>query len=103
MQKTSRANHALVDLITKFVEQKGSAAQNCACMPTFKEAVIEPIPGTTKLSRLEEKDSHYSVRRACIGSILAARRAGSAHAATAVSKRLPIMVEKTNGSSGLVP
>ena len=38
-----------------------------------------------------------------MGSILDARMAGNAQATIAVSRRLPTMVAKTSGSSGLVP
>jgi aryl-alcohol dehydrogenase-like predicted oxidoreductase len=50
-----KANQALVDVITKFAEQKQAApAQIALAWLLAKAPWIVPIPGTTKLSRLEE-------------------------------------------------
>ena len=57
-----RANHALVDLITKFAEQKKvTPAQIALAWLLAKKPWIVPIPGTTKLSRLEENIGAVSV------------------------------------------
>jgi len=50
-----RANQALVEVITKFADQmKATAAQIALGWLLAKAPWIVPIPGTTKLSRLEE-------------------------------------------------
>jgi aryl-alcohol dehydrogenase-like predicted oxidoreductase len=50
-----RANHALVDLITKFAEQKKvTPARTALAWLLAKKPWIVPIPGTTKLHRLDE-------------------------------------------------
>jgi aryl-alcohol dehydrogenase-like predicted oxidoreductase len=50
-----KANYALVDLITQFGEQKkATPAQIALAWLLAKKAWIVPIPGTTKLDRLEE-------------------------------------------------
>jgi hypothetical protein len=49
------------------------------------------------------RDLAYSIRNACIGSILQARSAGTALAMAAVKRRLAIMAAKTAGSTGRVP
>ena len=50
-----KANQALVDVITKFAEQKQAApAQIALAWLLAKAPWIVPIPGSTKLSRLEE-------------------------------------------------
>jgi aryl-alcohol dehydrogenase-like predicted oxidoreductase len=57
-----RANHALVDLITKFAEQKKvTPARTALAWLLAKKPWIVPIPGTTKLSRLEENLGAVSV------------------------------------------
>ena len=49
------ANQALVDVVTKFAEQKkATPAQIALAWLLAKKPWIVPIPGTTKLSRLEE-------------------------------------------------
>jgi aryl-alcohol dehydrogenase-like predicted oxidoreductase len=50
-----RANQALVDVITTFAEKKkATPAQIALAWLLAKKTWIVPIPGTTKLSRLEE-------------------------------------------------
>ncbi|MFL6210204.1 MAG: aldo/keto reductase [Pyrinomonadaceae bacterium] len=50
-----KANQALVDLIGKFAEQKGATpAQIALAWVLAQKPWIVPIPGTTKLHRLEE-------------------------------------------------
>lgn len=50
-----KANQALVDVITSFAEQKKvTPAQIALAWLLAKKQWIVPIPGTTKLSRLEE-------------------------------------------------
>jgi aryl-alcohol dehydrogenase-like predicted oxidoreductase len=50
-----KANHALVEVVTKFAAQKkATPAQIALAWLLAKEPWIVPIPGTTKLSRLEE-------------------------------------------------
>ena len=50
-----QANQRLVDLIGKFAEQKGATpAQIALAWVLAQKSWIVPIPGTTKLHRLEE-------------------------------------------------
>src|ERR1700753_1158071 len=50
-----KANQALVEVITKFADQKqATPAQIALAWLLAKGPWIVPIPGTTKLSRLEE-------------------------------------------------
>ncbi len=50
-----KANQALVDLVSSFAEQKNAtAAQIALAWLLAKKPWIVPIPGTTKLARLEE-------------------------------------------------
>ena len=50
-----KANQALVDVVTEFAEQKNATpAQIALAWLLAKKPWIAPIPGTTKLSRLEE-------------------------------------------------
>ena len=50
-----KANQALVDLVTSFAEQKNATpAQIALAWLLAKKPWIVPIPGTTKLARLEE-------------------------------------------------
>jgi aryl-alcohol dehydrogenase-like predicted oxidoreductase len=50
-----KANQSLVDLIGKFAEQKGATpAQIALAWVLAQKPWIVPIPGTTKLHRLEE-------------------------------------------------
>jgi aryl-alcohol dehydrogenase-like predicted oxidoreductase len=50
-----KANHALVDLLSRFAEQKKTTpAQIALAWLLAKKPWIVPIPGTTKLQRLEE-------------------------------------------------
>jgi aryl-alcohol dehydrogenase-like predicted oxidoreductase len=54
-QENRRANQALVDVVTKFAQQKkATPAQIALAWLLAKKPWIVPIPGTTKLSRLEE-------------------------------------------------
>ena len=54
-QENVQANLALVDVIKKFAEQKqATPAQIALAWLLAKKPWIAPIPGTTKLSRLEE-------------------------------------------------
>jgi aryl-alcohol dehydrogenase-like predicted oxidoreductase len=57
-----KANQALVDVITAFAEKKkATPAQIALAWLLAKKAWIVPIPGTTKLSRLEENLGGASV------------------------------------------
>jgi len=50
-----KANHALVDLLSRFAQQKkATPAQIALAWLLAKKPWIVPIPGTTKLARLEE-------------------------------------------------
>jgi aryl-alcohol dehydrogenase-like predicted oxidoreductase len=50
-----KANQALVEVVTRFAQQKGATpAQIALAWLLAKKPWIIPIPGTTKLSRLEE-------------------------------------------------
>ncbi len=54
-QENRKANQALVDVVTSFAEQKKVApAQIALAWLLAKKSWIVPIPGTTKLARLEE-------------------------------------------------
>jgi aryl-alcohol dehydrogenase-like predicted oxidoreductase len=54
-EENRKANHALVELVTKFAQQKkATPAQIALAWLLAKKPWIAPIPGTTKLSRLEE-------------------------------------------------
>ena len=54
-EENRKANQALVDVITKFAdEKKATPAQIALAWLLAKKPWIVPIPGTTKLSRLEE-------------------------------------------------
>jgi aryl-alcohol dehydrogenase-like predicted oxidoreductase len=54
-EENRKANQALVDVIATFAEQKkATPAQIALAWLLAKEPWIVPIPGTTKLSRLEE-------------------------------------------------
>jgi aryl-alcohol dehydrogenase-like predicted oxidoreductase len=57
-----KANQALVDLIGKFAKQKGATpAQIALAWVLARKPWIVPIPGTTKLRRLEENIGAVSV------------------------------------------
>jgi aryl-alcohol dehydrogenase-like predicted oxidoreductase len=61
-EENRRANQALVDVITKFAAQKqATPAQIALAWLLAKKPWIVPIPGTTKLSRLEENLGGASV------------------------------------------
>jgi aryl-alcohol dehydrogenase-like predicted oxidoreductase len=54
-EENRNANQALVDIVQKFAEQKkATPAQIALAWLLAKKSWIAPIPGTTKLSRLEE-------------------------------------------------
>ena len=54
-EENRRANQALVDVIVHFAEQRtATPAQIALAWLLAKQPWIVPIPGTTKLSRLEE-------------------------------------------------
>ncbi|MGA7522082.1 MAG: aldo/keto reductase [Acidobacteriaceae bacterium] len=54
-EENRKANQALVDLLTRFAEQKkATPAQIALAWLLAKKPWIVPIPGTTKLHRLEE-------------------------------------------------
>src|SRR3981189_18605 len=54
-QDNRKANQALVEVVTRFAEQKkATPAQIALAWLLAKKPWIVPIPGTTKLSRLEE-------------------------------------------------
>ena len=54
-EENRKANQALVDLLTRFAEQKkATPAQIALAWLLAKKPWIVPIPGTTKLERLEE-------------------------------------------------
>jgi aryl-alcohol dehydrogenase-like predicted oxidoreductase len=54
-EENRKANQALVDVVTKFAEEKkATPAQIALAWLLAKKPWIAPIPGTTKLSRLEE-------------------------------------------------
>src|SRR5450631_4172303 len=61
-EENRKANQALVDVVTKFAEQKkATPAQIALAWLLAKEPWIVPIPGTTKLARLEENMGAVSV------------------------------------------
>ncbi len=54
-EENRKANQALVDVVTKFAQQKkATPAQIALAWLLAKKPWIVPIPGTTRLSRLEE-------------------------------------------------
>ena len=54
-QENRKTNQALVEVVTKFAQQKkATPAQIALAWLLAKKPWIVPIPGTTKLSRLEE-------------------------------------------------
>jgi len=58
-----KANHAVVDLIAKFAQQKkASPAQIALAWLLAQKPWIVPIPGTTKLHRLEENIAAVNVQ-----------------------------------------
>jgi aryl-alcohol dehydrogenase-like predicted oxidoreductase len=62
-EENRKANQALVDLITKFAEQKkATPAQIALAWLLAKKPWIVPIPGTTKLERLEENLGALNVK-----------------------------------------
>ena len=61
-EENRKANQALVDVVTEFAEQKkATPAQIALAWLLAKKPWIVPIPGTTKLSRLEENLGATSV------------------------------------------
>ncbi|HEY1659612.1 MAG TPA: aldo/keto reductase, partial [Candidatus Sulfotelmatobacter sp.] len=58
-----KTNHALVDVITSFAQKKkATPAQIALAWLLAKKPWIVPIPGTTKLSRLEENLGGASIK-----------------------------------------
>jgi aryl-alcohol dehydrogenase-like predicted oxidoreductase len=54
-EENRQANQALVDVVTRFAKQKNATpAQIALAWLLAKKPWIVPIPGTTKLTRLEE-------------------------------------------------
>jgi len=77
-EENRKANQALVDVITKFAEQKqATPAQIALAWLLAKEPWIVPIPGTTKISRLEENLGGASVELTA-ADVLALEEASSA-------------------------
>jgi aryl-alcohol dehydrogenase-like predicted oxidoreductase len=61
-EENRAANQALVDVVTRFAEQKkATPAQIALAWLLAKKPWIAPIPGTTKLSRLEENLGSVSI------------------------------------------
>src|SRR5580692_3662998 len=61
-EENRRANQALVDVVTRFAQQKkATPAQIALAWLLAKKPWIVPIPGTTKLSRLEENLGSVSI------------------------------------------
>jgi aryl-alcohol dehydrogenase-like predicted oxidoreductase len=61
-EENRKANQALVDVVTGFAEQKkATPAQIALAWLLAKKPWIAPIPGTTKLSRLEENLGAVSI------------------------------------------
>ena len=61
-EENRKANQALVDVVTKFAEQKkATPAQIALAWLLAKKTWIVPIPGTSKLSRLDENLSGASI------------------------------------------
>lgn len=61
-EENRKANQALVDLVTGFAEQKkATPAQIALAWLLAKKPWIAPIPGTTKLTRLDENLGSLSV------------------------------------------
>lgn len=62
-EENRKANQALVDLIAKFAEQKSATpAQIALAWVIAQKPWIVPIPGTTKIHRLEENIAAADVR-----------------------------------------
>jgi len=65
-EENRKANQALIDLIGKFAqEKKATAAQVALAWLLDQKPWIVPIPGTTKLHRLEENLAAASVELSC--------------------------------------
>src|SRR6201994_1431952 len=61
-EENRKANQALVDVVTRFAQQKkATPAQIALAWLLAKKPWIAPIPGTTKLSRLEENLGAVSI------------------------------------------
>jgi aryl-alcohol dehydrogenase-like predicted oxidoreductase len=62
-EENRKANQALVDLLSRFAEQKkATPAQVALAWLLAKKPWIVPIPGTTKLERLEENLGAFKVK-----------------------------------------
>ena len=90
-----KANQALVDLLTKFAQQKNATpGQIALAWLLAKKPWIVPIPGTTKLARLEENIDAASIELA--EQDLAVIETASAHIKL-VGARYPEFHEKLVG------
>jgi aryl-alcohol dehydrogenase-like predicted oxidoreductase len=84
-EENRKANQALVDVVTKFAAQKkATPAQIALAWLLAKKPWIAPIPGTTKLSRLEEN----------LGGASVALTEEDVHALEAVSSAINIEGER---------
>src|SRR6202020_3290159 len=62
-EENRKANQALVDVVTRFAEQKkATPAQIALAWLLAKKPWIVPIPGTTKLSRLDENNGSLAIK-----------------------------------------
>ena len=76
-EENRKANQALVDVISSFAKQKKTtAAQIALAWLLAKKPWIVPIPGTTKLERLEE-NLGAAVIELTTGDVLALEEASS--------------------------
>jgi aryl-alcohol dehydrogenase-like predicted oxidoreductase len=84
-EENRKANQALVDVVTRFAKQKkATPAQIALAWLLAKKTWIAPIPGTTKLSRLEEN----------LGAISIKLTAEEAHSLEAASSAIRIEGER---------
>jgi aryl-alcohol dehydrogenase-like predicted oxidoreductase len=90
-EENRKANQPLVDVVAKFAEQKGATpAQIALAWLLAKKPWIVPIPGTTKLSRLEENlggasielsaEDIHALEAACSGTRVQGERYPATHA-----------------------
>ena len=94
-EENRKANQALVDLLTTFAEQKkATPAQIALAWLLAKKPWIVPIPGTTKLNRLEENLGALNVELTL--EDLGAIESASAHIKL-VGARYPEFHEKLTG------
>jgi aryl-alcohol dehydrogenase-like predicted oxidoreductase len=84
-EENRKANQALVDVVTKFAEEKkATPAQIALAWLLAKKPWIAPIPGTTKLSRLEEN----------LGGVFIELTTEDVHTLEAASSRIKIEGER---------